>query len=186
MLRADARPRSPAMDRRRPRITLVVARARDGAIGRDNALPWHLPEDLQHFKATTLGHPIVMGRRTFESIGRPLPGRRTIVVSRDPAWSHPGCERAASLDEALERCAGLPEAFVVGGGQLYAEAMARADRLVVTDVEIDVEGDTFFPPIDPSAWVLTRSVPGVSRTGLAYSIGTWERAGDVGGKRGNA
>lgn len=186
MLRADARPLSPDMDRRRPRITLVVARARDGAIGRDNALPWHLPEDLQHFKATTLGHPIVMGRRTFESIGRPLPGRRTIVVSRDPAWAHPGCERAASLDEALDRCAGLPEAFVVGGGQLYAEAMARADRLVVTDVEIDVDGDTFFPPIDPQAWVLTDSVPGVSRTGLAYAIRTWERAGAPCGKREDA
>jgi dihydrofolate reductase len=171
------------MDPRRPRITVVVARARDGAIGRDNALPWHLPEDLQHFKATTLGHPIVMGRRTFESIGRPLPGRRTIVVSRDPGWSHPGCERAGSLDEALERCAGLPEAFVVGGGQLYAEAMAQADRLVVTDVEIDVDGDTFFPPIDPSAWVLKSAVPGVGRTGLAYSIRTWERAGDACGKR---
>ena len=170
----------------RPRITLLAARARDGAIGRGNALPWHLPEDLRHFKETTLGHPIAMGRRTFESIGRPLPGRRTLVASRDPAWSHPGCERVASLDDAIERCAGLPELFVVGGGQLYAEAMPRADRLIVTDVEIDVDGDTFFPPIDPDEWVLASRVAGTSRTGLGYAIGTWERAGIPAGKARNA
>ena len=86
-----------------PRLTVVVARARNGVIGRDNALPWHLPEDLQHFKATTMGHPILMGRRTFESIGRPLPGRRSIVLSRDPGWAREGCERAGSLDEAIAR-----------------------------------------------------------------------------------
>ncbi len=170
------------MDPRRPRITLVAARARDGAIGLDNALPWHLPEDLQHFKATTLGHPIVMGRRTFESIGRPLPGRRTIVVTRDPGWTHAGCERAASLDDAIARCAGLPEVFVVGGGQLYAEAMPRADRLIVTDVAIDVRGDTFFPPIDPTRWACTGEAHGTSRTGLGYSIRTWEPADRPPGK----
>lgn len=159
----------------RPRITLLVARARNGAIGRDNALPWHLPEDLQHFKATTLGHPIVMGRRTFESIGRPLPGRRTIVVSRDPDWAHPGCERAGSLDEAIALCAGAPEVFVVGGAQVYAEAMPLADRLLVTDIEIDVDGDAFFPSIDATSWRLLSAVPAVGRTGLGYTIRTWER-----------
>ena len=159
----------------RPRITLLVARARDGAIGRGNALPWHLPEDLQHFKATTLGHPIVMGRRTFESIGRPLPGRRTIVVSRDPAWAHPGCERAGSLDEAIALCADAPELFVVGGAQVYAEAMPLADRLLVTDIELDVDGDAFFPAIDPGAWRLTQATPAVGRSGLRYTIRTWER-----------
>lgn len=158
-----------------PRLTLIAARARDGAIGRDNALPWHLPEDLQHFKATTLGAPIVMGRRTFESIGRPLPGRRTLVLSSDARWSPEGCERVGSLDEALARCAGAPEAFVVGGSRLYAEAIARADRLIVTDVDVDVEGDTFFPPIDPTRWTCTRRLDAVSRTGLRYAIGTWER-----------
>jgi dihydrofolate reductase len=162
-----------------PRVTLVAARARDGAIGRGNALPWHLPEDLRHFKATTLGHPIVMGRRTFESIGRPLPGRRTIVVSRDAAWTHDGCERAGSLDEALALAAGAPEVFVVGGGQLYATAMPRADRLIVTDVEIDVDGDVFFPPIDPARWRLAAREEAVSRTGLRYAIGTWTRAPDT-------
>ena len=100
----------------RPRVTLLVARARNGVIGRDNTLPWHLPEDLRHFKATTMGHPIVMGRRTYESIGRPLPGRRTIVVTRDPTWTQPGCERAGSLDEAI-RLAGSPSPGSSGRGQ---------------------------------------------------------------------
>jgi dihydrofolate reductase len=163
------------MDQTPPRITLLAARARDGAIGVDNTLPWHLPEDLQHFKATTLGWPIVMGRRTFESIGRPLPGRRTVVVTRNPAWAHPGCERAGSLDEAITLCAGSPELFVVGGEQLYAAAMPRADRLLLTEVDIDVAGDAFFPPVDPAHWRLAHAAPGVSRTGLAFSIGTWER-----------
>jgi len=164
----------------RPRITLLVARARDGAIGRDNTLPWHLPEDLRHFKATTLGHPIVMGRRTFESIGRPLPGRRTIVVSRDPAWAHPGCERAGSLDEAIALCVGAPEVFIVGGAQVYAEAMPRADRLIVTDIEVDVAGDAFFPAIDPGAWRLLHATPAVGGAGLRYTIRTWERRPETG------
>ena len=158
------------------RVNLIFARSRNGVIGRDGTMPWHLPEDLQHFKATTLGSPIVMGRRTFESIGRPLPGRRTVVVTRNPAWAHPGCERAGSLDEAIGLCAGSPELFVVGGAQLYAAAMPRADRLLLTEVDIDVAGDTFFPPVDPARWRLAHAAPGVSRTGLAFSIGTWERA----------
>jgi dihydrofolate reductase len=159
----------------RPRITLLVACARNGVIGRGNTLPWHLPEDLQHFKATTLGHPIVMGRRTFESIGRPLPGRRTIVVSRDPAWAHPGCERAGSLDEAIALCAAAQEVFVVGGAQIYAEALPLADQLLVTDIELEVEGDAFFPPIDAADWRLRTEMSATSRTGLRYTIRTWER-----------
>ncbi len=172
---------SPAMDPAPPatarpaRVTIIVARARDGVIGRGNALPWHLPEDLQHFKATTLGHPIVMGRRTFESIGRPLPGRRNIVVSADPHWSHAGCERAGSLEDALRRCAGLPEAFVVGGARLYRQAMAIADRLIVTDIDLAVEGDAHFPDVDPADWALTEERGAVSRTGLRYAIRTFVR-----------
>ncbi|RPH43199.1 MAG: dihydrofolate reductase [Burkholderiales bacterium] len=166
-----------------PRLTLVVARARDGVIGRDNALPWHLPEDLQHFKATTMGHPILMGRRTFESIGRPLPGRRTVVLTRDAGWARDGCERAGSLDEAIALCAGAPEAFVVGGAQVYREAMARADRLIVTDIDLDVDGDARFPSIDPAAWTCTSRSPAVSRTGLHYAIGVWERQPGTPGNR---
>ena len=160
-----------------PRLTLIAARARNGAIGRDNSLPWQLPEDLAHFKATTLGHPIVMGRRTFESIGRPLPGRRSIVLTRDPVWAHPGCDRAGSLDEAIALCAraGAAEVFVVGGAQVYADAIGRADRLILTEVELDVAGDAFFPSIDPDTWTLADTVPGLSRTGVRFSIGTWQR-----------
>ena len=157
-----------------PRVTLIAARARNGAIGRDNALPWHLPEDLQHFKAATLGHPVVMGRRTFDSIGRPLPGRRTLVVTGDPGWARPGCERVGSLREAIARCAGAPELFVAGGARLYADAMPVADRLLLTEVDLDVEGDVFFPPIDPARWRLADRSEHLSRTGLRYAIGTWE------------
>jgi dihydrofolate reductase len=169
-----------------PRLSLIVARARNGAIGRDNALPWHLPEDLQHFKATTLGHPILMGRRTFESIGRPLPGRRSIVLTRDPAWAHAGCERAASLDEAVALCAGVPEAFVIGGAQVYAAALPNADRLIITEVDLDVDGDAFFPPTDPAEWTCTNRSPGVGRGGQRYSIDTWERRPGTPGNRRSA
>jgi dihydrofolate reductase len=158
-----------------PRLTLIVARARNGVIGRNNALPWHLPEDLQHFKATTMGHAILMGRRTFESIGRPLPGRRTLVLTRDPTWTYPGCERVASLDEALARCANVPDVFVVGGAQVYAEAMAHADRLIVTEVDIDVDGDAFFASPDPAEWACTSRSPAIGRTGQPYSICIWNR-----------
>ncbi|WP_418953440.1 dihydrofolate reductase [Zeimonas sediminis] len=166
------------------RVTIVVARARNGVIGRDNALPWHLPEDLKHFKATTTGHAIVMGRRTFESIGRPLPGRRTIVVTRDPQWSHPGCERAGSLAEAIE-LAGEPgsdpaiatdEVFVVGGAQLYAEAVPLADRAIVTEIDIEPEGDARFEAIGPPDWTLRASEEHRSASGLDYRIEDWVRS----------
>jgi dihydrofolate reductase len=135
-----------------PRINLIVARARNGVIGRDGALPWRLPEDLAFFKRTTMGHPIVMGRRTWESIGRPLPGRRNIVVSRRSDYTAAGAEVAPSLDEALRLCAGSAELFVIGGAQLYAEALARADRLFVTEIDADFDGDTRWPAPDPAQW----------------------------------
>lgn len=158
-----------------PRITLIVARDRRGGIGRDNTLPWHLPEDLQHFKSTTLGHPIVMGRRTFESIGKPLPGRRNIVVSRNAQWAQAGCERVDSLAQACARCSDAPELFVIGGAQLYASAMPQADRLLITEVDLDAHADVFFPDPDPAVWERVSLAPAVSRTGLAYAIGTWQR-----------
>ena len=168
----------------KPRLTLVVARARNGVIGRDNALPWHLPEDLRHFKATTLGHAILMGRRTFESIGRPLPGRRTIVVTRDPTWSHPGCERAGSLEEAIALASRAPagaalatdEVFVVGGAQLYAQALPLADRIIATEIALDVEGDVHFPALDPAFWRETAREEHTSARGLPFAIVRYERA----------
>ena len=133
-------------------LSLIVARARNGVIGRGNALPWKLPEDLAHFKRTTLGHPIVMGRRTWDSIGRPLPGRRNIVVTRNAAWQVDGVERAASLDEALAACDPSEDVFVIGGAELYAQALPRADRVIVTEIDREYDGDVFFPPLDVTQW----------------------------------
>ena len=135
-----------------PRLTLIVARARNGVIGRDGSLPWRLPEDLAFFKRTTMGRPIVMGRRTWESIGRPLPGRRSIVVSRQAGLAAAGAEVVPSLDDALRLCGDSPEVFVIGGAQLYAEALPRADRLIVTEIDADFEGDTHWPAPDPAQW----------------------------------
>jgi dihydrofolate reductase len=135
-----------------PRVTLIVARARNGVIGRDGALPWRLPEDLAFFKRTTMGHPIVMGRRTWDSIGRPLPGRRSIVVSRQSGFVAAGAEVAPSLDGALRLCEGSSDVFVIGGAQLYADALPRAGRLLVTEIDADFEGDTHWPLPDPALW----------------------------------
>lgn len=135
-------------------LTLIVARARNGVIGRDNQLPWRLPEDLAFFKRTTMGAPIVMGRKTHESIGRPLPGRRNIVVTRDASRRFEGCETAASMAEALALAAkgGAAEAFLIGGTQLYGEGIAFADKLIITEIDADFEGDATFPAPDPAQW----------------------------------
>ncbi len=167
----------------RPRVTLLVARAANGVIGRDKAMPWHLPEDLKHFRATTMGHPIVMGRRTFESIGRALPGRRTIVVSRDPQWQAPGVERAGSVDDAIRLAAGPgpepaidgSEIFVVGGSSIFAAAMARADRALVTELADAFDGDTVFPPLDASQWQCQQGEMCVSVNGMHYRIDEYRR-----------
>jgi dihydrofolate reductase len=143
-------------------VTLVVAMGANRVIGARGGLPWHLPEDLAHFKRLTLGHPMVMGRTTFESIGRPLPGRTTIVVTRQPDWSADGVETAASLDAALERAAELDdEIFLVGGGQVYAEALERSlvDVMSVTRVAQAPDGDTWFPAIDWDRWIEVGRVP---------------------------
>lgn len=134
------------------RVALVVAMADNGVIGRDNGLPWRLPADLQHFKALTMGKPVVMGRRTWESIGRPLPGRHNIVVSRDPAYSAPGCTVVHSVPAALEVAADAPEVMVIGGAQLYRETLDRAERIYLTRVRAEVEGDTRFPDLDADRW----------------------------------
>ena len=128
--------------------SLVVARARNGVIGRDNQLPWRLPADLAYFKKVTMGHPIIMGRRTWESIGRPLPGRLNIVVSRNRAYDAPGATVVGSLAEAWRAAGDAAEACVIGGTSLFEEALPVADRIHLTEVEADVEGDTWFPPFD--------------------------------------
>ena len=134
------------------RITLVVAVAANGVIGADNRLPWHLPADLRHFKSLTMGKPIVMGRRTWESIGRPLPGRRNIVVTRQSAYTADGAEVVHSLEAAIALCADAGELVVIGGAELYAQALPRAERIELTRVHGDFRGDTFFPTLDPKVW----------------------------------
>jgi dihydrofolate reductase len=134
------------------RISLIAAVARNGVIGRGGALPWHLPDELHHFKATTMGHTLVMGRRTFDSIGRALPGRRTVVVTRDPSWQHADVETAHSFAEAISLAGPADEVFVAGGAQVYAEALPFAHRLVITEVDAEPEGDTWFPEWSREAW----------------------------------
>ncbi len=140
-------------------LSAIVALASNRCIGRDNALPWRLPEDLQRFKRLTLGHTLVMGRKTYDSIGRPLPGRTTVVVTRQPDWAAPpGVRVAHALDEALDM-AGPGEVFLAGGAQLYAQAMDRVRRLYLTRIERPYEGDTFFPEVDLSGWRLVADEP---------------------------
>lgn len=136
------------------KVTLVVAIAENGVIGRDGGLPWRLSTDMKRFRETTMGKPVVMGRKTWESFPkRPLPGRRNIVVTRDHAYGGAeGAETALSLGEALERVRGEPEMCILGGGEIYAQALPLADRLDVTHVLAEIDGDTHFPPIDPETW----------------------------------
>ncbi len=130
-------------------LAIIAAVGANGVIGNKGALPWRLPDDLRRFKALTMGHTLVMGRATYEAIGRPLPGRRTIVVTRQRAWSAPGVDVAHSVDEAL-LMAGRGPVFVAGGGEIYRQCLDQADVLHLTLVDGDFEGDTWFPPVDPA------------------------------------
>jgi dihydrofolate reductase len=146
------------MSAREPVLAMIVAAAENGVIGRDNGLPWRLSDDLRHFKAVTLGKPVIMGRRTFESIGRPLPGRDNLVVTRDPHYAAEGVTVLGSLDAAIDaglgmaRASGKEEAMLLGGAQLYAQALPRVQRIYLTRVHAQVEGDTFLPELSPQAW----------------------------------
>jgi dihydrofolate reductase len=157
------------------RLSIIVAMARNRTIGIDNTLPWHLPEDLKHFKAITMGHHIIMGRKTYESIGRPLPGRTTVIITRNRDYLMDGCLIANSLDDAIMLAAVDSEAFCVGGANLYAQVLPRADRLYITEIKADYEGDAHFPEIDPLAWRETRRDNHVSQSGLAYDFVIYDR-----------
>jgi dihydrofolate reductase len=152
-------------------ISIVAAVARNGVIGADGGLPWHLPDDLRLFKETTLGHVLVMGRHTYESIGRPLPGRTTVVVTRSSDWS-PDAEEvvvARDVEDALARARAIDdEVFVVGGGELYAAALPHTDRLVLTFVEQEPDGDTRFPEVDWAEWRETSREPGDGWVRVTY------------------
>ncbi|WP_030669668.1 dihydrofolate reductase [Streptomyces sp. NRRL B-1347] len=166
------------------RVGLIWAQTLDGVIGADNGIPWRLPEDMAHFKATTLGHPVVMGRKTWDSLPprfRPLPGRRNVVVTRDPHWTAEGAERAGSIAEALERAAEPLEshtpaaAWVIGGGEIYRAALEHATTLSVTEVDTTVEGDTYAPTPDPTWQVAEDKGWQSSTSGLRYRIRTYTR-----------
>lgn len=167
------------------RLALIVAQGRNRVIGHQNRLPWHLPEDLRYFKQVTLGKPIIMGRKTFESIGKPLPGRTNIVISRDVQWTADNIKIVRSLEEAIEIAEaqalidGVEESVVIGGAQIYAQSLASVDRLYLTQVEAKPEGDAYFPEIDYAAWqeLDRKSYPAGDAPGhYAYSFLVLERS----------
>ena len=151
-------------------LTLIVARANNGVIGRNNQLPWRLPEDLAFFKRTTMGAPIIMGRKTHESIGRPLPGRRNIVVTRNAKWYGDGAERVGSLEEALDLAPDASEVFVIGGAEIYAAALPLADQLLLTEIDADFAGETLFPAIDEAVFEEVEREPHASEGGLPFAF----------------
>ncbi|MEV3843358.1 type 3 dihydrofolate reductase [Aeromonas veronii] len=161
------------------KISMIAAMAHDRVIGKDNQMPWHLPADLAHFKRVTLGKPVLMGRKTFESIGRPLPGRRNLVISRNPDYQAEGIEVVGSVEAALALLAGssVEELMVIGGGHLYAEMLPSADCLYLTRIDLAVEGDTRFPAFDDGQWqrVDCESHPADEKNPHLYSFETWQR-----------
>ncbi len=157
------------------RIAMIAAMANHRVIGKDNKMPWHLPEDLRHFKAMTLGKPVLMGRKTFESIGRALPGRHNIVISRQEGLSIEGVTCVTSFDAAKVAAGECQELVVIGGGQLYAELLAVADKLYLTQIALDVAGDTYFPAWNDVEWQETESLEAVSAEGLGYRFMTLVR-----------
>lgn len=162
-----------------PPVQLVVAYADNRVIGRGNALPWRLPSDLAHFKRSTFGNPIVMGRNTWESIGRPLPGRLNIVISRNPNYQAHGAEVYTSLGEALAACAhtSTEKVSVIGGEQIFRHALEIADRIIATEIHADIEGDTWFPTLDPQVWEETERHAQPEENGLAFDYVTYQRKG---------
>jgi dihydrofolate reductase len=161
------------------KLSLVAAVARGGVIGRGGKLPWHLPEDMARFRKVTTGHPVVMGRRTWDSLPdrfRPLPGRRNVVVTRNEKWAADGAERAGSLDDALELLEDTPQVFVIGGGELFAGALPLADELRLTEIDLEVAGDTFFPSWDRDGFEEVSREEHVTDTGIRYSFVTYSRA----------
>jgi len=157
-----------------PRVYLVAAVASNGIIGANGRLPWDLPEDLKHFKRVTLGHPVIMGRSTWESLKGALPGRKNIVVTRTPGYGTPGASVAASLQSALALCADAPKAMVIGGSQLFAESLPIAAGLILTEIHRDFEGDRHFPRYDRSKWKEMKRETHATRSGLRFDFVLYE------------
>ena len=158
-----------------PRVSLIAAVSSNGVIGNEGRLPWHIPEDLKRFKALTLGHTIVMGRKTWQSIGRLLPGRRNVIISRDPDLRIEGADVVPSVAAAIALAASDDEVFVIGGGEIYTATMDAALRLHLTEVAVDVQGDAFFPRFDREQWTQTSRSTHVSSTGVAFDFVVYDR-----------
>jgi dihydrofolate reductase len=161
-------------------VSLIVAAGTNNAIGKDNQLLWHLPKDLQFFKQTTWAMPVVMGRKTFESLGgKPLNGRVNIIITRQEDWSHEGVVVVHSLADALffAKESDYKEVFIAGGGEIYAQALPKANKIFLTRVDANIDGDTFFPEIDPSDWALANEVPHAphEKHAFGFSFQTWLR-----------
>lgn len=156
-------------------LSLIVAHADDRVIGLKNQLPWHLPEDLKRFKQLTMGHHIIMGRKTYASLGRLLPGRTTVIVTRDVNFSVQGAKIAHSLPQALVLCAGDEEPFLIGGAEMYAQGLPYVTRLYLTRVDTKVDGDAFFPQLDMAQWQLLEADEKTSANGLRYSDCVFQR-----------
>lgn len=159
----------------RPHIQIVVAYARNRVIGRDNDLPWRLPGDLAHFKRSTMGCPIIMGRKTWESLGRPLPGRLNVVITRNPQYQAQGATVCTSLEAALQACADTPRACIIGGEELFRMALPETDEIIATEIDADIEGDTYFPEFDSSEWEEIERLPQPEENGLRYDFVTLRR-----------
>jgi len=161
------------------RVSLIWAMTRNRVIGRDNALPWRLPDEMRHFMRTTLGHTVIMGRKQFDAMGKPLPKRTNVVVSRNPAYAANGAVVVRTIDEAIEyaRAAGDDEAMVIGGGEIYSLALPKADRLYFTLIDTEMDGDTFFPAFDETQWkeVEREDHDADERHPFAYSIRVLDR-----------
>lgn len=156
-------------------LSLIVAHADNGVIGRDNQLPWHLPEDLKRFKQLTMGHHLIMGRKTYESLGRLLPGRTSVIVSRDPSYQVPGAKMAQTLTAALAHCADDAEPFLIGGAQMYSLGLPYVNKCYITRVHTAVAGDAFFPALDVAQWHVVADQANISASGLAYNDLVYER-----------
>ncbi|SKB99153.1 dihydrofolate reductase [Sphingobacterium nematocida] len=161
-----------------PHITLVVAAAENNTIGKDNQMPWHLPNDFKYFKKSTLGHSIVMGRKTFESIGKPLPERRNIVLTRDQRYTNPDVDVANSLTEVLTYCRDENEIFIIGGADIFKQALPLAQKVLLTRVHAEIAGDTFFPELSASEWRLISQDKHSKdeKHAYDYTFEVWERA----------
>ncbi len=159
-----------------PEFIIIVAISQNGVIGRDGRLPWHLPSDLKHFKKTTMNYPIIMGRKTFDSIGKPLPGRNNIVLSRNSSLSLPGCAVVHSIEEALELCREDDKVFIIGGADIFNDCLPITDTIIVTALKREVDGDVFFPEIDPAVFKQTEAISHDLEE--PYSIIRYERIAD--------